>query len=99
VEMGWVTREVGRQPWVVEGLVRTADAASALPAGTVLTTLVAYVVIYLAVLAGFLVFAGRIIQRGPDLDEPVPARRGEPAAHRTRARARRHTPGVGGLTP
>ena len=76
VEMGWVTREVGRQPWVVEGLVRTADAASALPAGTVLATLVAYLVIYFAVLAGFLVFARGIILRGPDLDEPVPARRG-----------------------
>lgn len=82
VEMGWVTREVGRQPWVVEGFMRTADAASTLPAGAVLATSVAYLMIYLAVLAGFLVFAHHIIQRGPDLDEPIPEwRGGGSAAH------------------
>ena len=33
IEAGWVTREVGRQPWVIYGLLRTSQGASPLPAG------------------------------------------------------------------
>jgi cytochrome d ubiquinol oxidase subunit I len=76
IEAGWLTREVGRQPWVVEGFVRTAEAASALPAGTVLATLVVYAAIYAALFVAFFIFAGRLVQRGPDLAEPLPAQSG-----------------------
>ena len=72
VEMGWVTREVGRQPWIVHGLMRTGDGASNLPAGTVATSLIAYSAIYLLLLVVFLVFARRILHKGPDLEEAPP---------------------------
>jgi cytochrome d ubiquinol oxidase subunit I len=73
VEMGWLLREVGRQPWVVQGLLRTGEAASALPAETVGASLLAYVVIYGTLLTVFLVYARRLVRRGPDLSAPVPA--------------------------
>lgn len=67
VEAGWIVREVGRQPWIVYGLLRTADQASALPSGAVLITLCAYTVVYLTLLFTFIIFARRILHKGPDL--------------------------------
>ncbi|MBX7501662.1 cytochrome ubiquinol oxidase subunit I [Qipengyuania sp. YG27] len=46
---GWITTEVGRQPWVVYGMLRTADAASPLAAPAVGASLLAFVVVYFAV--------------------------------------------------
>jgi cytochrome d ubiquinol oxidase subunit I len=72
VEMGWVTREVGRQPWIIFGLLRTQDGASALPASAVATSLGLYLLIYTILFLSFLVFAWRILKRGPNLDELPP---------------------------
>jgi cytochrome d ubiquinol oxidase subunit I len=72
VESGWLVREVGRQPWAIYGLLRTIPAASTLPAPTVAVTLVVYAVIYSILAATFVIFARRIIRRGPDTGpEPV----------------------------
>ncbi|MGH8191327.1 MAG: cytochrome ubiquinol oxidase subunit I [Rhodanobacteraceae bacterium] len=49
---GWYVAEVGRQPWVVYGLLRTAKAVSPVPAGSVLTSLIVYVLVYIS-LFGF----------------------------------------------
>ena len=49
---GWYTAEIGRQPWVVYGVLRTADASSAVTAGAVAGSLVTYSVAY-AILFGF----------------------------------------------
>jgi len=65
VESGWLVREVGRQPWVVSGLLRTAAAASRLPATTVATTLLVYAVLYSILGVMFVVFVRRIIRQGP----------------------------------
>jgi len=46
---GWVTTEVGRQPYTVYGLLRTADSVSPLAAPAVATSLVAFVIVYFAV--------------------------------------------------
>lgn len=46
VESGWIVRCVGRQPWTLYGQIRTADAASHLPASNVLTSLIAFATIY-----------------------------------------------------
>ena len=46
---GWVTTEVGRQPFVVYGLLRTADAASPLAAPAVASSLIAFIVVYFVV--------------------------------------------------
>lgn len=68
---GWYTTEVGRQPWVVYGLLRTKDAASQLPAHEVMTTLIAFAVLYAVLLAAFIAYLARMIRRGPD--EAAPA--------------------------
>ena len=72
VETGWLIREVGRQPWIIYGLMRTSEAASPLPAAAVLTSLLIYLVVYTLLSLAFMVFAARIIAKGPDFASPVP---------------------------
>jgi cytochrome d ubiquinol oxidase subunit I len=43
---GWTVAEVGRQPWIVYGLMRTADAVSPVPPGNVAVSLVAFIAVY-----------------------------------------------------
>ena len=62
---GWYTAEIGRQPWVITGIMRTADALSPVPAATLLTTLIAFACVYTVFFLAFLIFALRIIRRGP----------------------------------
>src|SRR2546428_803644 len=54
VEMGWITTEVGRQPWIAYGLMRVSDAVTGAPASYVWTMLATLVVVY-ALLAYFFV--------------------------------------------
>ena len=85
VDMGWITREVGRQPWVIYGILRTSDAVSNLPAASVGFTTVGYFLIDSLLLVTFVVFAWRTIRKGPDFTLPVPAReprRLSPEGHR-----------------
>jgi cytochrome d ubiquinol oxidase subunit I len=72
VESGWIVRCVGRQPWTVYGQVRTVDAASHLPAGEVLGSLLGFTVIYTILLISALYFGSRIIRKGPNLQLPIP---------------------------
>ncbi len=72
VEAGWIVRCVGRQPWVVYGQIRTADAASHLPPAEILTSLVGITSIYLIFLGSALYFGSRIIRKGPNLELPLP---------------------------
>ncbi len=67
-EAGWVLAEVGRQPWIVYGLMRTSDAASPVAGSQVLISLVAFVLVY-GVLGclGFYLMAKHVV-KGP---EPV----------------------------
>ncbi|MEG2172092.1 MAG: cytochrome ubiquinol oxidase subunit I [Desulfovibrionaceae bacterium] len=46
IAFGWTVAEVGRQPWIVYGLMRTNDAVSPVPAGNVAISLVAFIVVY-----------------------------------------------------
>jgi cytochrome d ubiquinol oxidase subunit I len=62
---GWYTAEIGRQPFVINGMLRSADAVSPVPPGTLLVTLIALVSVYAVFLLAFLVFTVRIIRRGP----------------------------------
>jgi cytochrome bd ubiquinol oxidase subunit I len=70
---GWVTTEVGRQPWVVYGHMRTVDAVSpTLAGGDVLASLIAYVVVYTIIFGFGIYYLVRLVQRGlpselPDL--------------------------------
>jgi cytochrome d ubiquinol oxidase subunit I len=67
MEAGWITTEVGRQPWIVYGLLRTADAVS--PAPGLYLGFYAVVVIYL-VLTALTVFVLRRLARSPDTPAP-----------------------------
>ncbi|HZE21958.1 MAG TPA: cytochrome ubiquinol oxidase subunit I, partial [Desulfobaccales bacterium] len=69
---GWVTREVGRQPWVIYGLLRTSDGASTLPTTAVGTSLFVYGAVYTILFAALLFFGWQIVKKGPDLSQPLP---------------------------
>jgi cytochrome d ubiquinol oxidase subunit I len=65
---GWMTTELGRQPWLVYGLMRTADGTSpTVHTGDALFTLIGFAGIYLVVGVLYLVLVGRDIARGPAL--------------------------------
>jgi cytochrome d ubiquinol oxidase subunit I len=67
---GWVTTEVGRQPWVIYGLLRTADAASPLDAPAVAASLLAFVLIYFAVFGAGVWYILHLMYRPPLPGEP-----------------------------
>ena len=70
---GWFVTEIGRQPWIVQGLMRTAEAVSeTLEPGQVLLSLILFTVIYLALFAVFIVLLDQKIRKGPlDVDAEV----------------------------
>ena len=68
METGWIVREVGRQPWIIYGVLRTGDSASPIPVETVTASLAAFVAIYLLLLVVFFVVGRYLISKGPDLD-------------------------------
>lgn len=76
---GWTTTEVGRQPWIVYGLMRTADAVSpSLTGFDVLLSLIFYMIVYLIIFPAGVWIMARIIGKGPAVaeeDEPIEAGR------------------------
>ena len=62
---GWITTEVGRQPWTVHGLLRTRDAVSVVPGSNVAFTLLLFVITYSVLLVAFLIFVRYLLRRGP----------------------------------
>jgi cytochrome d ubiquinol oxidase subunit I len=64
-EAGWAVAEVGRQPWVVYGLMRTADAVSPISGSQVMVSLVAFVVVYSLLGAAAFYLIGKYARRGP----------------------------------
>ncbi|MDR6407171.1 cytochrome ubiquinol oxidase subunit I [Paraburkholderia terricola] len=73
VEAGWIVREVGRQPWVVYGLLRTQDAVSAVAASSVTLSMAMFVAFYVVLLVTFFVLARNWLKTGPDLTLNPPA--------------------------
>ena len=71
-EFGWVTTEVGRQPWVVYNLVRTAEGVSPIPAGNVLWSLGLFLIILPVIGAVYFFYVLKTLQGGPDLSSPIP---------------------------
>ncbi len=71
---GWFVAEVGRQPWVVYGVLRTADALTpALPVSSVAVSLVVYITVYVLIFSFGVYFIFRLLQAGPTphLTQPV----------------------------
>jgi cytochrome d ubiquinol oxidase subunit I len=83
---GWITTEVGRQPWVIYGLMRTRDAVTPSLAGSdVLVSLIIYMIVYLVVYPVTLYYMIGLVRAGPEageepdrpiegLQRPLPAR-------------------------
>ncbi|MFT3932416.1 MAG: cytochrome ubiquinol oxidase subunit I [Chitinophagaceae bacterium] len=68
-ECGWFTAEMGRQPWVVYGLLRTSDALSkTVTANQVVFSLILFALAYLFLFILFLFLLNRKIQHGPETD-------------------------------
>lgn len=66
MEAGWITREIGRQPWALYGLLRTDESATMMPASTVGTSLGVFSFLYPLLFILFLVFAARLLAKGPE---------------------------------
>lgn len=74
---GWYTTEIGRQPWLVSGVLKTADAVTTVPATSVGITLVAYLLVYAGLIAAYLsvivalaLKATRAPQQPPSVKDP-----------------------------
>ncbi|MBI4704960.1 MAG: cytochrome ubiquinol oxidase subunit I [Deltaproteobacteria bacterium] len=66
-ELGWMAAEIGRQPWIVYGLLRTDEAFSeAVPAGQVLASLVVFGATYALLFAVWLTLLRRKLRQGPE---------------------------------
>ncbi len=79
---GWITTEVGRQPWTVYGLLRTADSVSPSLAGRdVVVSLIGYAVVYLVMFPSGIALMARIVRSGPSeaAVESEPIESGRPA--------------------
>jgi cytochrome d ubiquinol oxidase subunit I len=70
---GWITTEVGRQPFTVYGLLRTADSVSPLAAPAVAASLIAFVLVYFAVFGMGTWYLLKLMSRAPEPHEPEPA--------------------------
>jgi cytochrome d ubiquinol oxidase subunit I len=69
---GWVTTEVGRQPYVVYGLMRTAEAVSPIDAPAVGSSLLAFVIVYFAVFGAGVWYILKLMARPPHPGEEEP---------------------------
>lgn len=67
---GWITAEVGRQPYTVYGHLRTVDSLSPVSAGQVATSLLVFMVVYAIIFTAGVVYMARIATRGFD-DSPT----------------------------
>jgi cytochrome d ubiquinol oxidase subunit I len=72
VELGWVTAEVGRQPWLIYGMMRTSDGVSPIRAGNVVWSLALFIVVFLAIGGSYLYYVLRAFGQGPDMESPIP---------------------------
>ena len=67
---GWYTTEIGRQPWLVQGVMTTKEAVADVPAPLVLSTLIAYLAVYAALLLAYIFvifYLARKTARGEDI--------------------------------
>jgi cytochrome d ubiquinol oxidase subunit I len=75
---GWYVTEIGRQPWLVTGVLTTAQAAGPVPAGSIGTTLAMYLTLYAVLLAAYVATLFRLAAKGRLVEhlagnQPLPA--------------------------
>jgi cytochrome d ubiquinol oxidase subunit I len=76
---GWYVTEIGRQPFIVHGLVRTADVASKVPSGMIASTLLVYVALYIALVAAYVAVVKYMAEKPAD-EAPQTPQSGEAVA-------------------
>ena len=79
---GWMTTEIGRQPWVVYGVMRTADAASHHSALVLSASLLVFIVPYCAVFGTGITYLLKVVAVGPERGPPTSRRRSPASAAR-----------------
>lgn len=84
---GWVTTEVGRQPFTVYGLMRTADSSSPLDASALAVSLLAFVIVYFFAFGAGTYYILRLMAKPPQPHEPMPPKVPQRAAGITPAAA------------
>ena len=62
---GWYTTEIGRQPYVIYGQMRTADALSAINVASVATSLAAFATVYLFIFIAGIYYLQKLVRKGP----------------------------------
>ncbi len=72
VELGWLTTEMGRQPWLVYNLMKTAQGLSLIHPGNVVWSLILFFITFPVVGASYFFFVFKTLRSGPDLTSPVP---------------------------
>ena len=65
---GWITTEVGRQPWTIYGVMRTSESASPLNASEVGTTLLAFIIVYFVLFGAGVYYMLRLMKKPPSVD-------------------------------
>ncbi len=70
---GWFTTEIGRQPWVVYGVMRTADGVSNHSALALSSTLILFIAMYFAVFGIGVSYMLKLVARGPSAHNPAPS--------------------------
>ncbi len=70
---GWLTTEIGRQPWIVYNVMRTADAVTPHGAPEVALTLLLFVIVYFLVFGAGIAYILQLIRKGPDEQETPPS--------------------------
>jgi cytochrome d ubiquinol oxidase subunit I len=84
---GWFVTEVGRQPWTVYGILRTADSVSPVAGGKVLASLILFVLVYSVIFGAGLYYIAKLVRRGPVETPPVPEEGKGDVSHRPMAAA------------
>jgi cytochrome d ubiquinol oxidase subunit I len=79
---GWMTTEIGRQPWVVYGVMRTAQAVSNHSADALATSLIVFVVVYFAVFGAGVGYMVKLLAIGPERHEGLILPAEEAPGHR-----------------
>jgi cytochrome d ubiquinol oxidase subunit I len=77
VTAGWIVTEVGRQPFTVYGLMRTADSVSPIEAPAIAASLTAFIVVYFIVFGAGIYYLLHLFRQPPQPKEEGP-RKGEP---------------------
>jgi cytochrome bd ubiquinol oxidase subunit I len=81
---GWITTEAGRQPWVVYGVLRTADAVSPLSSQQVGTSLLIFIIVYFLVFGTGIYYMLKLMAKGPDVGEQAAVVEGDVGQVRAR---------------